>query len=84
MGLPMKRMLRLRESLQIEDLALISSQETRTQYNEVHKSYKRKGGFQSREIQAVQLWIDFYTAFDNEDYDEAVRSYYPLKRMIGA
>ena len=81
---PIKRMAKLRATLQTEELALISGQDDRPQYKELHKSLKRKGGGQPKSIKAVDLWVDFQAAFDDGDMKAAVIPYFKLKRLIGA
>lgn len=80
---PVRSMGRLRETLVTEDLVMISGQGERTHLKNKHKSIKKKVFDQSLDIKATEVWIDFCKHFDAGEYEEAVRFYYILRRMIG-
>lgn len=77
------RMHKLEGILDAEYISEITrSQEDKPQYKNEHKSYKSGGGGRSPAIKLIEVVIDFHAAMDQHRYDEALISYYYLKRTL--
>jgi len=77
------RMGRLYRILDAEYVSgIMRSQDDKPQYKHEHKSYKGGGGGRSPAIKLIEVVIDFQSAMESKRYDEALTSYYYLKRTL--
>lgn len=78
-----RRMITFKNAITIDDLAMLSGQEDPTQYKNKHKNIKKKTFSQPLDIKATDIYVDFCLHLDRQEYQEAKRFYFALKRMLG-
>lgn len=77
-----ERLLRFSREHSGTDFAGLSAQTERTQYTELHRSMKRKGGRPPHDFALVEDLIDFQKLVKEGKLEEALPYYYRLSRLV--
>jgi len=76
------RMRQFAQMITALDLVGLAPATQKTEYKNVHKGMKRKGGSAPRDFTAVDALVDLHIHLENKEWSEAMSTYFYLKRLV--